>query len=1840
MSSSDLPKIALEALNKGFHVQVLFINKISASQEPKATINYKQLALEKSIDKVTLEDVRTYLGKKIDSKWSFCLENSAVVDKTNALLYYLTLNSVNATKLQALVPKKDEEPVEPATLPVLTAYVCVEDAMAPVPRSALGWGATWADNNKADTTLTDRSKSQIGAPSLSASHKANYSAESAGWAAARSEKTVPSAGGMLDCVVDFADKDWEKIMMLNKLLYAFDVRGKQLQITSARLPAFELVYTKQGSTTAHLQPFVEIQDTPHIDITEVSTEFQSSLADNAFSSKAVEAMVSGGTPLVSVSVSAGMKSESSRGTASSEGGQRKEYHATYNFPRVRLFLDENTLTVSEYCDKALAALKDDPTLAKLVDFQRRFGTIFAQEVLLGGRLESTKAADSFATSSSSTAKESFKASVGAAVSYGPAAASVKGSTESQTGQDKSSNNQRGNSAISFTARGGDTLLCADPAAWAATVAVWRNWRVIQQDEPVSLQALLGRFEKYNFVPELFAKILRDAPKQPDPIPTPIEPPKFDANKAWKEDSMIRLWIGSNKVLWPLSIRDGDPDNEAAGPKSNDEARRTPGRDADTIFVNKNNGELVPQQENRGPNRFSFRKLESSGTWKPLNGSTIKNGDKVTLWCHSLGEGGWKSLDDAPQKAVQAMYNKDVRFNVPSQTFTSVNGYQPAIFTVELHHTKSSFTATFKTRLSPGNIHKTKCSCSRLNKVRIGSDRLEGASSRNLLLPETPPKTTVLRFIFRSAAHAEKATAICSSSQISCDSEDFRSHMIKILKELAALCEAEHLAGQSKRQPTHKSLLRPFRTSNLDIKAVSEEVRAKMLSPLTPSALQGQGLGYIYILRSQMDLSIASLLKIGFSKYHPEHRAHELASCIPVTEVVAYTPLLPHAMRVEALIHAELAAKRKVLTCGQCGQDHREWFEISHAESRAIVIRWSKWMLGQPYLEGILSDEWRAYLREQDFSTADPETTISRQWMKILNDFPRNVADMPQQKQLATYVNTCYFEHVTHRALGLKTGHGARIREAFQRGTDGGPLDINNFMMTPADFDSFSSKFPAVFDFRTAADCDQESLDAREAQLFEEMGRLKNLQTGSISVSDLVLGKTESPMGDVTLLSVVSLEAVRQMNALARSWFGYTPTHEGFQLLQEAYQRGEWIGNCPQFQLPKAFRKANKSKLSGESDAKMKEGHHSGQNQPQKTGSPQKSTSDTPNGSRRDTVRFVRSKDSDTWEFSSVLDDDFIQRTKEVMEVIKTPFGRALVEREAQRIFRHYGLNFSGRYEAETSSNSSDSDPDEMDIDQMDMDELEEAKPGAHTSATGSLGEESLGLNISKDNLDISTFDVSSIDFSEMPDAIWPSEYASIGDTAPTADNFPWLGAVHAGQTSQLDPNVETNLSQEEVSSIWPAFPFPDERDFPTFEVPNPEPMALNLASNAPFPPTEPPLDQVQLRLHQTDVLQGFEPMFDQHLGLQLSGDTEMPDARTDLREPRHHGTPSGLSSFPQLSHNTDNTHATSAVATDGPSIEALGLLESGPCTYNLGWPPIFPQQRPLVPRKRGGRHGRLDEEQLKRQRAARLTGVCIRYKFLNKSLTFGLRTSLYEAMALECLDEPRANVLHLEFLISKTAGRPLAIKVLGQECRVPYMLGTALLDLLFFANPGERFPKPSSSKVAEAWGLSVEHAPQGDHIEFPYDFKGSQRVHWTGSFFHPRSVVESISFSLRVTNRVTKRISYYLAWMDFQPTPSWNATRLSSGSHAGIENYVCFIISKRLGTSLRKSLHSTPDVNLVYCILIILRISMANDKLGNALTTCDDSRNSNVIKDHADRRRRVRVALWVYASIIISKIPS
>ncbi|KAH9872984.1 hypothetical protein J1614_005380 [Plenodomus biglobosus] len=57
--------------------------------------------------------------------------------------------------------------------------------------------------------------------------------------------------------------------------------------------------------------------------------------------------------------------------------------------------------------------------------------------------------------------------------------------------------------------------------------------------------------------------------------------------------------------------------------------------------------------------------------------------------------------------------------------------------------------------------------------------------------------------------------------------------------------------------------------------------------------------------------------------------------------------VPHAMRVERLIHLELGEQRVVKRCEACGKEHREWFEVEASKEGVkkvdeVVKRWVDW----------------------------------------------------------------------------------------------------------------------------------------------------------------------------------------------------------------------------------------------------------------------------------------------------------------------------------------------------------------------------------------------------------------------------------------------------------------------------------------------------------------------------------------------------------------------------------------------------------------------------------------------------------------------------------------------------------------------------------------------------------------------------------------------------------------------------------------------------------------------------------------------------------------------------------
>ena len=71
----------------------------------------------------------------------------------------------------------------------------------------------------------------------------------------------------------------------------------------------------------------------------------------------------------------------------------------------------------------------------------------------------------------------------------------------------------------------------------------------------------------------------------------------------------------------------------------------------------------------------------------MAGQVLANGDKVTLWCHSLGKGGWKSINgsDAPTEAYEAFYSRVggmVQFETAQATLTAVTDWYEAEFVAE------------------------------------------------------------------------------------------------------------------------------------------------------------------------------------------------------------------------------------------------------------------------------------------------------------------------------------------------------------------------------------------------------------------------------------------------------------------------------------------------------------------------------------------------------------------------------------------------------------------------------------------------------------------------------------------------------------------------------------------------------------------------------------------------------------------------------------------------------------------------------------------------------------------------------------------------------------------------------------------------------------------------------------------------------------------------------------------------------------------------------------------------------------------------------------------------------
>ncbi|KAL5353014.1 hypothetical protein ACLOAV_001043 [Pseudogymnoascus australis] len=502
---------------------------------------------------------------------------------------------------------------------------------------------------------------------------------------------------------------------------------------------------------------------------------------------------------------------------------------------------------------------------------------------------------------------------------------------------------------------------------------------------------------------------------------------------------------------------------------------------------------------------------------------------------------------------------------------------PASLKISLDLSKRSFCPRF--RCSPlGSVKQNMlCSCAQITAFNVNG--IKQATLFDFPLDSNKPQ-----FVFYDSTRVDSARQLCEAASKRSTSANFIPVVDELLRNLAKICEVKETPDLKKK--VGDTNLHPFRTDISDNKSVCEELRTKICAPLNPSEVRDHGLGYIYILRSQSFGTLAEL-KIGFSKHHPEHRAHQLAGCLRNPEVVAHSPLIPHANRIEAIIHAELVLLRKTQVCAQCQRQHKEWFTVSHLHARRVVTRWCRWVLNQPYQNGVLTSKWQDHLKKQDFNQNGLSDRVSRVWTDIVDKYPIDESIDSADEQRALYINAIFLERNLRPVCDLlqlptlKGDFGDLMRIARTIRSRYGDLSSTLPTMEGLDKD-FIHLFDSVIDFTSPQPSTVKDALVDHISYMQEgedlVEHIKAIQTGCLSVSSPSLGISESPLGDATLLPIVTIKELKHFNSQAKLSIGYNPTHSGFQFLQEAYQRGKWEGPLPRFKRIKEPRLFGPGKL--------------------------------------------------------------------------------------------------------------------------------------------------------------------------------------------------------------------------------------------------------------------------------------------------------------------------------------------------------------------------------------------------------------------------------------------------------------------------------------------------------------------------------------------------------------------------------------------------------------------------------------------------------------------------------------
>ncbi|KAE8154691.1 hypothetical protein BDV25DRAFT_171513 [Aspergillus avenaceus] len=328
---------------------------------------------------------------------------------------------------------------------------------------------------------------------------------------------------------DMSEKQWSVVVRNNSLLNPYrvvdlgDQGGKIVErsmhsafiLKPRQFQDYQISAGSAKNSQMLRIPYFRIEDDSYIEQFEENKSVSRAVATSSLSQFDASLAVQGGAFGYSASASASYGEKNSSSSESSSSEDTRVMNITYNFPRVTIDFHHQNLDLSEDCRRDL---NNVATISDVNSFKDKYGRFFAMRVQLGGRLHASE--DTVATSAAEKVEHAKSQRAAAALSF--KSPYVQASANMSRSEDQSSTSASQSSSSSksmcWEAKGGDTLLCNDPPAWAYTVGSFYNWRVVKQSQVLSIEDVISSIPGYQDTKKIFTEILEKDIQKPVPVP--------------------------------------------------------------------------------------------------------------------------------------------------------------------------------------------------------------------------------------------------------------------------------------------------------------------------------------------------------------------------------------------------------------------------------------------------------------------------------------------------------------------------------------------------------------------------------------------------------------------------------------------------------------------------------------------------------------------------------------------------------------------------------------------------------------------------------------------------------------------------------------------------------------------------------------------------------------------------------------------------------------------------------------------------------------------------------------------------------------------------------------------------------------------------------------------------------------------------------------------------------------------------------------------------------------------------------------------------------------------------